>query len=131
MRILFAVFILLLAPRALGASSWTKSDERAVLVALMQVETGGRAEQVGAAGERSAWQFMPSTWRKYTSAAFTQASTDPVLARMVAQVHLRTIVEQLRRQGKPVTAKAIARAWNPHAPPSYAELVANLVEVLK
>lgn len=102
----------------------------ATLVALSQVETRGRGDAIGAAGERSAWQFMPDTWRIYTSAPFEKASTDPVLARLVAETHLRALVARLKREGRPVTVRNVARLWNPHAPAEYAELVQRLADLL-
>lgn len=102
-------------------------DERAVLQAIAAVETGDRYWLIGRSGERSAWQMTEETWRRYTSAPFVQATTNPLLARIVAATHLRWIMQRLQQRGRPVTAMNIARRWNPGAPADYAQRVANLV----
>lgn len=113
----------------LPARAATDGLGRNVLRSLAAVESGDDPRVIGRLGERSRWQFMERTWRAYTQAPFARASTDEVLARIVAETHLRMIISRLRRQGRPVTVKNIARCWNPGAPADYAQRVSNLANL--
>jgi hypothetical protein len=119
-------------------------DEMRLLFAIAQVETGAKTlsrpvQKVGKNGERSAWQFMPGTWREYTNVPFEQASKQAPVAHLVAQLHLRRIRLELETQNLKATPHAIAMAWNagisavvgnnvPQSTWSYAERVANLYQ---
>lgn len=129
---------LLFGPKVEGATV----NEVRLLAAIAQVETGTcdtsrPSRRIGRGGERSAWQIRERTWHDYTWQPFLQASRDARLASVVAAMHLRFLRLQLEAHRVPVTAYALALAWNAgHAaviaraePPSshqYAERVAAL-----
>ena len=95
----------------------TVIDELRVLAAIAQAETGtinlARAcTKVGAAGERSAWQFKRTTWRLYTTVPFERASADPFLAHLVARLHLRYLRMCLESVNITPNVFNLAQAWN-------------------
>ncbi len=115
-RVLFSC---LLTPHVapLCAAEAFSLDEARLLAAIAHVETGTvnlarPVRRVGRAGERSAWQFTPATWRRYTRTEFTQASTDATLAHLVAQLHLRYLRVELETRGQLVNPYTLALAWN-------------------
>jgi hypothetical protein len=119
-------------------------DEMRLLRAIAAVESGATSlsramKRVGRNGERSAWQFMPHTWREYTSTPFAQASTNATVAHLTAQMHLRRLRLELETSKVAATPFAIAMVWNagpsaviqntaPASTWKYAERVVNLYE---
>jgi hypothetical protein len=92
-------------------------DENKLLAAIAAVETGTTnlarpSRKVGRAGERSAWQFTAATWRRYTRTPFAAASSDAILAHLVAQLHLRYLRLELESRGHLTSPYNIALAWN-------------------
>lgn len=92
-------------------------DSSRMLQAIAAVETGTTnlnrpSRKIGRAGERSAWQFTATTWSQYTSAPFTEASKDARLANLVAELHLRHLVADLKLRGKEPMPYNLALAWN-------------------
>ncbi|MCM2304073.1 MAG: lytic transglycosylase domain-containing protein [Elusimicrobia bacterium] len=112
-------------------------DIEALLRALAAVESGSDPRAIGRAGERSQWQIRPATWRQYTRAPFAAATTNEVLAQLVARTHLRTLLAVAERRHGAAwrhftphgRAAEVARRWNPRAPAAYAKRVANLYEI--
>ena len=104
-----------------------------LLFALASVETGGDSTAIGPGGERSAWQFTPETWARHSRLPFLFASSDPVQARHVAELHLAYLTNELYRRYLPATDEHLAAAWR-YGPASaricagtdYAERVARL-----
>ena len=89
----------------------------AFLNGIAQLETGtidvGRpCAKIGRRGERSAWQISPEVWREYCQAPFTLASSDAMLASVVATAHLQWLRRGLERDDKPATPYNLALAWN-------------------
>lgn len=82
-----------------------------LLFALASVETGGDATAIGSGGERSAWQFTPETWARHSALPFLFASSDPVQARHVAELHLAYLTAELYRRHLPATDEYLAAAW--------------------
>lgn len=101
-------------------------NREAMLRTISAIESGNRNWVIGNDGERSAWQMMPDTWRKYTKLPFELASTNEVLAQSIARAHLQGIIDELGKNGRTVTPTGIARKWNPGAPRDYAQRTANL-----
>ena len=108
-----------------------------LLFALASVETGGDATAIGSGGERSAWQFTPETWARHSRLPFLFASSDPVQARHVAELHLAYLTAELYRRHLPATEELLAAAWR-YGPASaricagtdYAERVARLTRAV-
>ena len=108
-----------------------------LLFALASVETGGDATAIGPGGERSAWQFTPETWARHSTLPFLFASSDPVQARHVAELHLAYLTAELYRRHLPATEELLAAAWR-YGPASaricagtdYAERVARLTRAV-
>lgn len=108
-----------------------------LLFALASVETGGDATAIGSGGERSAWQFTPETWARHSTLPFLFASSDPVQARHVAELHLAYLTAELYRRHLPATEELLAAAWR-YGPASaricagtdYAERVARLTRAV-
>lgn len=98
----------------------------AILYALAAVESGGNPKAIGRAGERSQYQITEAAWREEVDIPFEKATEDPQVAYWVAIWRVRRIVRDLEHRHAAVTPQAIAHAWNPGAPPDYAERVANL-----
>lgn len=134
-----AVIVLLLAVPYVRAQARHKApaisplDRPAMLRAIRQKESGDRPEAIGSRGERTAYQFIRSTWCIYTTAPHELAGADPVHADRVAAAHLAFCVRQLERRGLPVEPLFVAAAWR-HGPwfalqyvrSDYAREVANL-----
>lgn len=83
-----------------------------LLKAIGAVETGNDNSKIGRAGERSEFQLTYATWRRYTKKSFYLASTDPVLARQVAAMHLEHLKKVLLERGWDVTSFNLALLWN-------------------
>lgn len=101
-------------------------DADRFLYAISQVETGSNPRAIGKAGERSQYQFTAQTWHRYTRAPFSKATSDPLLARLVAQTHLQAILKRFEARGATLTPKRAAMAWNPNDSGDYAVRVSNL-----
>ena len=82
-----------------------------LLFALASVETGGDATAIGSGGERSAWQFTPETWARHSRLPFLFASSDPVAARQVAELHLAYLTAELHRRHLAPSDEYLAAAW--------------------
>lgn len=67
--------------------------------AVAMFETGCKNEAIGAAGERSKFQFMRATWEEYSSIPFTQASKSEEAAEKVFRIHLDWQLRALRQLG--------------------------------
>lgn len=137
------LFVLFCAAAACCAASDTVTDWRrrraaldplALLAALRQVESGDRPYAVGAAGERTAYQFTPATWARYTQRSLERGAADTSFANMVAAMHLAYLRQRLSARGLRETPENLARAWR-HGPnfspgatarSDYAARVANL-----
>jgi hypothetical protein len=129
----------------LNAAESFAVDEMKLLRAIAAVESGATnlsrpVRRIGRNGERSAWQFMAGTWREYTTAPFTHASSNATVAHLIAQTHLRRLRLELETSKIAATPFAIAMAWNagasaviqnsaPNSTWKYAERVVNLYEV--
>ena len=121
------------APPREGATPPPLAGLPPLLFALASVETGGDATAIGSGGERSAWQFTPETWARHSTLPFLFASSDPVQARHVAELHLAYLTAELYRRYLPATDEHLAAAWR-YGPASaricagtdYAERVARL-----
>lgn len=70
---------------------------------------------IGRKGERSRYQILPSTWRRFTSLRIDRAS--PAEQHAVALLILRHFRRQLEERGLYPDAYRLALAWNggPHA----------------
>jgi len=108
-----------------------------LLFALASVESGGDATAIGPGGERSAWQFTPETWARHSRLPFLFASSDPVAARHVAELHLAYLTAELHRRHLAPSDEHLAAAWR-YGPASariragtdYAVRVARLTRAL-
>lgn len=98
----------------------------AILYALACVESGQNPAALGKHGERSAWQLTEAAWKEETGVPFEYATTRPELAEAVVIWRIKRICRGLEQHGVEITPEAIARAWNPLAPPDYAQRVVNL-----
>lgn len=143
-----AVGVLLLAKVFVspGLAAIERTNDNLLLAAIAAVETGTTdltrpCRRVGALGERSAWQFTPATWRRYTRLPFEAASRDARTANMVAMLHLQWLREHLQRAGLRATPRDLALAWNagqaavladrvPVGAHDYADRVINLYQDL-
>jgi hypothetical protein len=112
-----ALLCAIIVVSAWGASAGKRKragalDTEAMLWALRQVETGENPKAIGPFGERSAYQFLPSTWAEYTDAKFEQwASSDAPLVHRVAKRHLARICAALFREQQLAEPAMIAAAW--------------------
>jgi len=68
-------------------------DDSAYMWAVAQIETGCKNEAIGAAGERSKFQFMEATWGEFSERDFEEASRDE---RLAEEVFLRLLRWQKR-----------------------------------
>jgi hypothetical protein len=109
-----------------------------LLRSIAEVESMGRPEMIGQAGERSEYQFMAATWKQYSKVphrTIGQEKNHNEVVR-VAKKHIETIKKSITEYGKEVTPFRIALAWN--AGPDrlsfqsrhrdYAQRVSNLYE---
>lgn len=114
---LVCVMLFFFAACRLGAAPPRKKvtgaiDVAAMLWAIRQVESGDNPFVVGALGERSAYQFLQSTWVEYTNVNFVGgASCDSPLVRAIAERHLNRICARLFSNGRPADPAIIAAAW--------------------
>lgn len=88
-----------------------ETDFGVMLWAIRQVESGDDPRRTGLRGERSAYQFMRSTWEQHTRADFMFASTLPALADEVANKHAQWLQKQLRRELLGSDPIFFAAAW--------------------
>lgn len=113
-----------------------KIVRRAFLKAIDQVETGGRDDALGAAGERGRYQLSRSVWELHSKKPFAYAH-NRMFAHAVAERHFDRLVHQLELANWPADAESIAAAWNAGlsatvnnhltaATRDYAQRVANL-----
>ena len=87
-------------------------DFEAFAEALAEVETNNNNSLVGSSGERSAWQFMPSTWKDYTDIPFVEASNNQEAAKMVLQKHVNTLKKYLKVLDLPTDVYHVALIHN-------------------
>lgn len=81
--------------------------------ALGMKETGiAWSGRPGPCGELSRYQLTATVWRQHCLAPFAMAATDPDLARLVAERHVRWLIAQIRRAGLVVTPQRVATAWH-------------------
>jgi len=99
------LFVLLLLCSAVARADM---DDSRFLYAVRQVETGDKW-QIGSKGERTPYQFMASTWARYSATPASYLRPDVVDA--VARAHLATIKATLRQRGLPVNVATVAAAW--------------------
>lgn len=109
-----------------------------LLRSIAEVESMGRPEMVGQAGERSEYQFMAATWKQYSKVSHRSIGQEKNHNEVVrvAKKHIETIKKSITEYGHEVTPFRIALAWN--AGPDrlsfqarhrdYAQRVANLYE---
>lgn len=138
-RLMFAS--VLASPAAIASDSPHGVNSSRLLRAIAEVETGVTdlargSSKVGKAGERSAWQFTATTWRRYTREPFAKASTDPVLAHLVATLHLRYLVARMHEKRQYVSVFTLASAWNAgpdakHVPAAYSTRVLTIYDSLQ
>ncbi len=93
------------------------------LWAIAMKETANRPAAIGAHGERSRYQFTRETWAQHTNAPFAQASSDEVLADIVASDHFDWLQQRLHAAGVVVTVRTMAAAWN--FGPKFAKICAD------
>ncbi len=87
------------------------SDET-VLHFIAMKETGNNPNARGIRGERSQFQFMPNTWRRYSRLPHSSAATNSAESERVAHAYLADIRANLRKRGLPETAYYIAASWH-------------------
>lgn len=111
-----AVFLSVLIPKS-SASNTTQPilrydsksiDESRLLEAIATVENSPTT--TGRKGERSPYQILPSTWRRFTSLSIRSAT--PEQQRNVALVILRHFKSQLLERGIEPNVFNLALAWN-------------------
>ena len=128
-----ALGLLLASP---GHTAGEKLNEELLLRAIAQVESGTTNlsrpfKKVGSAGERGAWQMKQMVWRQYTRAPFAQASTDAVLANLIAALHLKELCRKMEADKVKPTAYFVALQWNSSdAQYDYATRVNNVYHAL-
>lgn len=87
-------------------------DQDVFLRALAEIESGGHTGKIGHHGERSAFQMKRVVWKKYTDRPFSEATTNPVLARDIALRHMYFLATEIQQRGLTVTAYRLAVSWN-------------------
>ncbi len=98
-------------------------SEPEFLWAIAAKETGNRPEAIGPQGERSQYQFTRETWTQHTDVPFMRASSDDVLADIVASQHFDWLQQRLHAARIPVTVRTMAAAWN--YGPKFAKICAD------
>lgn len=89
-------------------------DERRLLHAIAEVESGNRWSMVGAAGERTAYQIKESVWIQHmagTGYTFALFAENRIVGMACAKMHLRWIEHRLWLHGLEVTPKNVATCW--------------------
>ncbi|MBK9580275.1 MAG: transglycosylase SLT domain-containing protein [Fibrobacteres bacterium] len=82
-----------------------------IVSAIIQVETGGNCDAIGASGERGCMQFLPSTWRLFSIDIYGEVREQtPVRERYVAY----KMIERWLEEG--LNAAQIAAKWNSGSP---------------
>jgi len=87
------------------------SDE-VVLHFIAIKESGNNPQARGSHGERSQFQFMANTWRRYSRLPHSAAATNLEESDRVAHAYLADIRANLRKRGLPETAYFIAASWH-------------------
>lgn len=87
-------------------------EAETLLWAIRQRESGDDPRAIGRRGERSAYQFLATTWREHTRQPFLLATTQPALAHAVAHARLSRIQHALHLRGLEPAPEFIAAAWN-------------------
>lgn len=103
--------ILLVLALTFAAACHAATDSE-IIFAIAGLETNHNPAAIGRAGERSEFQFIFATWREYTSVPFIKATTDPVLAGLVARAHLQRIRAELREYHRAQSVTNIGACWN-------------------
>lgn len=109
------------------ATCWAEVDLNRLLTAIAEKETGNRALR-GRAGERTIYQILPATWRRFSRVPIDRAT--PAEARRVALAYLHEIRKNLYEE----TPYNYALHWNAGSSATrfsrqtrdYAQCVANL-----
>jgi hypothetical protein len=85
-----------------------------LLASIAAVESNNNPHAVGHAGERSAYQMTAETWARHAKPdePFALASSDPVLAEHIADLHVQWLCKQLESHGIPVTPYSLCAAWH-------------------
>jgi hypothetical protein len=65
--------------------------------ALSMLETGNNPQAIGSKGERGSYQFLPQTWREYTTMPLERACV-PADALLVAKAVMERRTAQFQRQ---------------------------------
>lgn len=82
-------------------------NKEAFLYAIRQVESGDNHAAIGKRGERGAYQFTASTWKRYTDYPHENAHSETV-STVLAYTHLEYLVEKVGGDD----VKKLALAWN-------------------
>jgi len=82
-----------------------------LLDAIAQVESANNPLAIGAAGERTEYQFMAATWSQYTRVPFIFAGRDRLLSRQVAREHLAWLRRELVARGFGDSPEVLAAGW--------------------
>jgi hypothetical protein len=101
-------------------------SDLAILEAIAQVETGNKPSVRGRLGERTRFQILPATWRRYSTVPISRAAASLDEAERVARQHLQHIRSVLVARGIAQTVYNIAVAWN--AGPDYARITRKTVD---
>lgn len=119
---LLGLWLLVYVPAVRAADWWAAQqrrrefdlsalDEDAMLAAIRALESGNNHAAVGALGERTAYQFMRSTWAQYSRVRFGSSSMNEAEVDRVAREHLRAIVSWLRAAHCTGRAEYVFSAW--------------------
>ena len=81
--------------------------------AIAMIESGDDMKAVGAAGERTAWQIMPSTWRAYTKPGEKLRMTSRTDAFVIAtRIYTHNEVRFVTAHGRRPAAWEVYAMWN-------------------
>lgn len=106
-------------------------DKEAFLYAIRQVESGDNHAAIGKHGERGAYQFTASTWKRYTDYYPYEYAHCEKVSTILAYTHLEYLIEKIGGDD----VKKLALAWNcglrgmkkpSNRSKNYAERVMNL-----
>ena len=81
-----------------------------LLAAIAMVESGNDPSALGKKGEVSQYQITPKVWRIYSKTPPGKAN--PVMAKVVATEHVKSIKALLKKANIPQTPYWIAVVWN-------------------
>jgi len=140
MKTLALIITLAVLPASFGSIEFKipkspRVSDEVVLHFIAMKETGNNPRARGSRGERTQFQIMPATWRRYSRLPPSSAASNPAESERVARAYLADIRTNLRKRGLPETAYFIAASWNAGLNwtrtsarvREYAECVENLV----